>query len=184
MVSLGSHVILTLALCVSILHAQTEVVPKVSHYIEMPYSLRMRAATACEATAHATMSRQDPSREERVLWHAPLVNNPSFTWVDTAAGWVVTMGNECSYALDHAVVVYDAAGRVVRDLRVSEILTAEEIARIGRTELLGLPRTLREDERTGNDLARGLGRVVFTADGVWLTHPRLDRLVLLVRRSG
>lgn len=178
-----SRLILAVTLSVGTLHAQgVESTPKISHVINVPYTLRLTAATTCDATAHAAMSWQDHMGAERVIWRAPLVNNPAWTWVDPARGWFATMGNECSYALDHAVVAYDAAGGVVRDARVAEILTPDEATRMGWTELLGVPRTLGDDERTGNDVARGVGRVVFTPDGVWLTDPRLQRRVLLVRR--
>lgn len=183
MVLLRSRIVLAFTLSVGTLHAQgIESTPKIFHMIKVPYTVRLTAATKCEATAHAAMSWQDQEGTERLIWRAPLVNNPAWTWVDPARGWFATMGNECSYALDHAVVVYDAAGRVVRDFRVTDILTLHEARRIGREELVGAPRTLGEDERTGNDVARGVGRVVFTPDGVWLTHPRVDRRVLLVSR--
>lgn len=183
MVPLWSRVVLAVALSVGTLHAQgVESNPKVSHTIELPYTLRLTAATKCEATANASMSWQDQDGAERLIWRATLVNNPAWVWVDPAGGWFATMGNECSYALDHAVVVYDTAGRVVRDLRVRDILTLDEVKRIGWVDMVGMPRTLGEDERTGNDVARGVGNVVFTPDGVWLTHPRLDRRVILTRR--
>lgn len=183
MVPLRSRLILAVSLSVGTLHAQRVESPaKISHIFNEPYTLRLRAVTTCDATAHAAMSWQDQVGAERLIWRAPLVNNPAWTWVDPAQGWFATMGNECSYALDHAVVVYDAAGRVVRDYRVTDILTPDEAKRVGWTELFGVPRTLGEHERTGNDVARGVGRVVFAPDGVWLTHPRLDRRVLLIRR--
>lgn len=178
-----SRLILAVTLSVGTLHAQgVESTQKISHVTRVPYTLRLTAATTCDATAHAAMFWQDDTGEERVIWRARLFNNPAWTWVDPAQGWSATMGNECSYSLDHAVVVYDAAGGVVRDARVAEFLTPDEVTRTGRSELLGVPRTLGDDERTGNDVARGVGRVVFTPDGVWLTHPRLQRRVLLVRR--
>ncbi len=42
--------------------------------------------------------------------------------------------------------------------------------------------TLDEDEGTGNDVARGVSARRLTPDGVSLTHPRVDRRVLLIRR--
>jgi hypothetical protein len=55
---------------------------------------------------------------DRVVWRGPLVNNPKWAWVDAARGCIATMGNECRYDLEHALVIYDQAGRVVRDVVV------------------------------------------------------------------
>jgi hypothetical protein len=119
---------------------------------------------------------------EQEVWRARLVNNPKWVWVDRAFGWFATLGNECSYASEHAVVVYDASGRTVRDLQVGDFLTRDDVRRIGIETIGDKPRTLGDDERNGNDLGRSGARVTFTGDGVWLTHPRIGRKVLVVRR--
>ncbi|WP_291986133.1 hypothetical protein [Luteitalea sp.] len=128
------------------------------------------------------MLHRRPDDSDHVVWRGPLVNNPVWAWVDPARGWMATMGNECRYDLQHAVVIYDQAGRVVRDLAVRHVLTLDETRRIGFEEFVETPRTLDEHERTGNDLWRSGGEVVFTPDTVWLTHPQIERRVLLARR--
>jgi hypothetical protein len=156
--------------------------PKRAAYLAAPYTLRLAAVTRCDATIDASMLRRSPDDSEHVVWRAPLVNNPKWAWVDPARGWIATMGNECRYDLEHALVIYDQAGRVVRDLAVRHVLTLDETRRIGFEEFVEAPRTLDEHERTGNDLWRSGGEVVFTPDTVWLTHPQIERRVLLARR--
>lgn len=156
--------------------------PKRAAYLAPPYTLRVAAVTRCDATVDASLLHRWPDDSEHVVWRAPLVINPTLAWVDPARGWIATMGNECRYDLEHALVIYDQAGRVVRDLAVSQLLTLDERRRIGFEEFVETPRTLDEHERTGNDLWRSGGQVVFTPDTVWLTHPRIQRRVLLARR--
>jgi hypothetical protein len=156
--------------------------PKRAAYLAAPYTLRLAAITRCDDTVDASMLHRGSDDSEHVVWRAPLVNNPKWAWVDPARGWIATMGNECRYDLEHALVIYDHAGRVVRDLTVSHLLTLDERRRIGFEEFVETPRTVDEHERTGNDLWRSGGQVVFTPDTVWLTHPRTERRVLLARR--
>ncbi len=156
--------------------------PKRAAYLAAPYTLRLAAMTRCDATSEARMLHRRPDDSDHVVWRGPLVNNPVWAWVDPARGWMATMGNECRYDLQHAVVIYDQAGRVVRDLAVRHVLTLDETRRIGFEEFVETPRTLDEHERTGNDLWRSGGEVVFTPDTVWLTHPQIERRVLLARR--
>ena len=159
--------------------------PKLSVIVEPPYRLRITAPTRCGQTATAVMFRRIEDRTEEAeeeVWRARLVNNPKWVWLDRTFGWFATLGNECSYAPAHAVVVYDASGRTVRDLQVGDFLTHDEMRRIG-IEIMGdKPRTLRDDDRNGNDLGRNAARVTFTDDGVWLTHPRIGRKLLVARR--
>lgn len=144
---------------------------------------RCASAGACAtADAASSMLHRRPDDSDHVVWRGPLVNNPVWAWVDPARGWMTTMGNECRYDLQHAVVIYDQAGRVVRDLNVGQLLTLDERRRIGFEEFVDTPRRLDEHERTGNDLWRSGGEVVFTPDTVSLTHPRIERRVLLARR--
>lgn len=57
MVPARSRLILAVTLSVGTLHAQgVESTPKISHVINVPYTLRLTAATTCDATAHAAMS--------------------------------------------------------------------------------------------------------------------------------
>lgn len=155
--------------------------PKLVSYLAAPYTLRIVAGKTCDVRAHASLIRREPDGVPRVVWDALLMNNPMFAAVDPAHGWVVTMGNACSYALEHAVVIYDAAGAVVRDLEVSQIFTSEERLSIGFEEFIDAPRHLSADERTGNDLRRSSATIAFQADGIWLIHPRLGRRALLGR---
>lgn len=70
-----------------------------------------------------------------VLWRTILVNNPFWAWVDQRRGWVVTFGSEgpCqrSERPEHAVVVYDETGEVIRHVRLSEVLTVDEVRMLG-----------------------------------------------------
>ncbi len=148
----------------------------------MPYTLRVTATTTCEAPAVVDLSRQEEDRSSRLLLRGHLVNNPAWVWLDPERGWFATAGNACSDGVDDGVIVYDSAGRVVRNVRLSDVLSQDEVRRIGETDRSGSPHSLYDDERTGNDFARGRGRVYFTTDGVWMRHPRVSRVVLLVRR--
>lgn len=154
----------------------------VSAVVQMPYTLRMTATTTCEAPAVVALSRQEEDGSSRLLLRGPLVNNPAWVWLDSERGWFATAGSACSDGADDGVVVYDGVGHVVRNVKLSDVLSQDEVRRIGETERSGAPRSLDEDERTGNDFARDRGRVYFTTDGVWLRHPRVSRAVLLVRR--
>ena len=52
---------------------------------------------------------------------------------------------------------------------------------VGWTVLADTPRDPGDDERTGSDIFSA-SKVVFADDGVWLTHNRVERKVLLARR--
>lgn len=78
-------------------------------------------------------------------------------------------------------MVYDSAGRLVADRSLADLFTPEERRMMGWTELGDRPRDLADDERTGSDIFSA-SKVVFADDGVWLTHNKIERTVLLARR--
>ena len=173
---------IALGLVLSAIDQMEEVRPKRADYLALPYTLSVTADRRCDATALASLVRREPDGVERVLWRTHLVSNPIFVFVDPVTGWAVTMGNECSYAQEHAVVVYGSGGRVLLDVSLTDVLTPQERLNLGFEELSSTPRTLAPDERTGGDPWRGGGRIVFAPDAVWLTHPNLARRVMLLRR--
>jgi hypothetical protein len=69
------------------------------------------------------------SGDERLVWTNLLVTVPGAVWVDSGQRWVVTMGTYCSSSADHALAVYDDHGMLVRDWKLGELVTNQELER-------------------------------------------------------
>lgn len=154
------------------------------NYSEPPhaYTFRIIAAERCSPTALGSVTLRGADGDEQTLWQRQLPNTPFVAWVDQQRGWVVTFGAECSVALEHAVVVYDAGGRIVSDVRLHDILTVDERRKLGHRVSGERPPGADDDDRDGRELFASAARVEFADDGVWLMHYRWERKVLLAKR--
>jgi hypothetical protein len=96
--------------------------------------------------------------------------HPAYLFV-TDAGRVVTVDTHFNHGGDHALVIYDAGGKLVVDRRVEELLTADElgglsVSRGGRRWLAGAPAMTKQGVRL--ELDRGTKLEVRLKDGVQL----------------
>ncbi|MBY0230351.1 MAG: hypothetical protein K2W96_13790 [Gemmataceae bacterium] len=76
----------------------------------------------------------DDDGKEQVVWQAKLVNTPNRVLVDERGKFVATIDTYGSLGFDHSLVVYGEKGKVVRDFKLEDLLTKEEIEKkVGRT---------------------------------------------------
>jgi hypothetical protein len=75
---------------------------------------------------------------ERRLWRARLVNIPLRVVVPDDGRTVVTVENAgCGFGSAHSIVVYGAAGRVIADYGLEDILSAPEISQHTKRTMAG-----------------------------------------------
>jgi hypothetical protein len=96
------------------------------------FEFEIRAEDNCAKAAEGALIARLPAGAS-IVWRRALINNPAVAFVDDGGRWVVTVGNRCSSSQAHAVTVYDAAGHMVRDLGLGDVLLADEVSRV-RTE--------------------------------------------------
>jgi hypothetical protein len=96
------------------------------------FEFEIRAEENCAKAAEGALIARLPAGRS-IVWRSVLINNPAVVFVDDQGRWVVSIGNRCSSSEAHAVTVYDAAGHMVRDLSLDDVLLADELSRV-RTE--------------------------------------------------
>jgi hypothetical protein len=79
-----------------------------------------------EPNTSATLFTLNEKGEDQTAWQGPLVNLPYRVFVSDA-GPVVTLDTYARVGYEHALVVYDAKGKVLADYRLEDLLTAAEI---------------------------------------------------------
>lgn len=72
--------------------------------------------------------RLGPDGKDRVVWEAKLVNTPSRVLVDDGGKFVVTIDTYGNLGFAHSLVIYGDKGKVVRDFKLEDLLTKDEIA--------------------------------------------------------
>jgi hypothetical protein len=83
--------------------------------------------------ANGILFRLEETGRETVLWKGKLVNLPVDVFVDDAGvdedrpAAVATVDTYGFAGYEHALVLYDGRGKVVRDFRLEDLLTHEEI---------------------------------------------------------
>src|SRR5688572_29121372 len=75
----------------------------------------------------ASELRPASKRRGALVWTQALENVPHLVWVGGGGRWIVTRGTYCDgTSPDHALVVYDDAGRLLRDWRLDELVTSDK----------------------------------------------------------
>jgi hypothetical protein len=69
----------------------------------------------------------DSEGNEKSIWESRLVNIPVDVYVAFDGPTVVTIDTACKAGFEHSLVVYGARGTVLRDYRLEDVLTPEEI---------------------------------------------------------
>lgn len=80
-----------------------------------------------QSSASATLFTLSENGEEQTAWQGALVNTPYRVFVSDT-GPVVTVDTYARVGYEHALVVYDARGKVLADYQLEDLLTAKEIA--------------------------------------------------------
>lgn len=76
----------------------------------------------------------DGDGKEKVVWRQELLNIPHRVFVRDDGKYVVTIDTYGNLGYDHSLVIYDEQGKVVKDLKLEDLLTADEIKnKVGRT---------------------------------------------------
>jgi hypothetical protein len=79
--------------------------------------------------------RLDADGKEQIAWRTKLVNTPYRVRVDDAGKFVVTIDTYGNLGYEHSLVIYDIEGKVIRDFKLEELLTADEIkTKVKQTE--------------------------------------------------
>ncbi len=71
--------------------------------------------------------RLDDEGKERAVWSGKLVNTPHRVLVDEGGRFVVTIDTYGSLGGAHALVIYGEKGKVIRDMKLEDFLTADEL---------------------------------------------------------
>ena len=82
-----------------------------------------------DATARGILFRLDDDGSDRILWEKWLVNIPVRVMLFRSYEkvFVVTLDTWARMGYEHSLVVYDGEGKVVRDLKLEDFLTNEEV---------------------------------------------------------
>jgi len=108
-------------------HAWAEclVAPDVRTFSEESGWVWLRVTRPNDPKPRASLHRSEGSKERRV-WSNVLESNPHGVWIAPNGQWVVTRGIYCNgSSLEHALVVYDGAGKLVRSGRMDELVGPE-----------------------------------------------------------
>lgn len=76
----------------------------------------------------------DADGQEQIVWQAKLVNTPHQVIVDDEGKYVATIDTYGILGYAHALVIYGDQGKVIRDFKLEELLSKDEIAKIDRSE--------------------------------------------------
>lgn len=78
--------------------------------------------------SEGVLFRLDAEGVEQVIWQAKLVNTPHQVIVDDEGKYVATIDTYGILGHAHSLVIYGNHGQVIRDFRLEDLLTTEEIA--------------------------------------------------------
>lgn len=77
--------------------------------------------------SEGVLFRLDADGKEQIVWQARLLNTPHQVIVDDTGKFVATIDSYGNLGFAHAVVVYGDNGKVIRDFKLEELLTSNEI---------------------------------------------------------
>jgi hypothetical protein len=78
--------------------------------------------------SEGALFRLDAQGKEQIVWHTKLVNTPYGVLVDEQGKFVATIDTYGNLGFAHALVVYGDKGKVIRDFKLEDVLTGDEIA--------------------------------------------------------
>ena len=105
--------------------AEYLVTPDVRIFSTESGAVWLRVTRPNDTKPRASLHRSEGSNERRV-WASVLESNPHGVWIAPNGQWVVTRGIYCNgSSLEHAFVVYDDAGKLVRSWRMDELVGPE-----------------------------------------------------------
>ncbi len=78
-------------------------------------------------TARGQLFAIDADGKDTVIWMAQLVNVPSRVFVHDDGKRVVTVNTYARLGYEHSLVLYDAAGKVLADYKLEDLLTEQDI---------------------------------------------------------
>jgi hypothetical protein len=71
--------------------------------------------------------RLDADGKEQAVWEAKLVNTPHRVLVDDSGKFVATIDTYANLGFAHSLVIYGDKGKVIRDFKLEDLLTQDEI---------------------------------------------------------
>lgn len=78
--------------------------------------------------SEGVLYRLDADGQEQVVWQSKLVNTPHQVIVDDEGKFVATIDTYGILGYAHALVIYGDQGKVIRDFKLEELLSKDEIA--------------------------------------------------------
>src|SRR6516225_534609 len=85
--------------------------------------------------SEGVLFRLDADGKEQIVWEAKLVNTPHRVLVDDSGKFVVTIDTYANLGFAHSLVIYGDKGKVIRDFKLEDLLTQDEISKnVARTE--------------------------------------------------
>ena len=77
----------------------------------------------------------DADGKEQIVWEAKLVNTPHRVLVDDSGRFVASIDTYANLGFAHSLVIYGDKGKVIRDFKLEDLLTQDEISKnVARTE--------------------------------------------------
>lgn len=78
--------------------------------------------------SEGVLFRLDAQGKEQIVWQVELVNTPHRVLVDDQGKFVVTIDTYGNLGFAHSLVVYGDKGKVIRDFKLEDLLSRDEIA--------------------------------------------------------
>lgn len=119
--------------CVSRADSWANPTPRIFASDDGHWALRVIPKTTsrgkADAIARGILSRIDDDGTDRILWEELLVNIPvrALLFRSYDKFLVITLDTWARMGYEHSLVIYDGAGKVVRDLKLEDFLTNEEV---------------------------------------------------------
>jgi hypothetical protein len=77
--------------------------------------------------SEGVLFRLDGDGKEQIVWQAQLVNTPHRVLVDDSGKFVATIDTYANLGFAHSLVIYGDTGKVIRDFKLKDLLTPDEI---------------------------------------------------------
>jgi hypothetical protein len=77
--------------------------------------------------SEGVLFRLDADGKEQIVWGAKLVNTPHRVLVDDSGKFVATIDTYAHLGFAHSLVIYGDKGKVIRDFKLEDLLTQDEI---------------------------------------------------------
>lgn len=84
--------------------------------------------------SEGVLFRLDADGQEQIVWQGKLVNTPHQVVVDDEGKYLATIDTYGILGYAHALVIYGDQGKIIRDFKLEEILSKDEIAKLDHSE--------------------------------------------------